>query len=144
MRRPPKCAIFRPSRQLSTMARPPNKLKTPERVQALQQAIAYMRNNPRAHITKVAREFGVQRDALRRRVNNEVNDNRRHASNKRLCEAEEVALERYIDRLDNCNLSARVRFVTDAANTIIAARSSRSQPPPTSRSELGYPISRPP
>ncbi|KXJ86993.1 hypothetical protein Micbo1qcDRAFT_168082, partial [Microdochium bolleyi] len=84
------------------MARSKNKLKTPERIQALKDAVKYLENNPDAKVTKVARDFGVQRDALRRRVNGEVHDKPRSASNARLCPAEEVAIERYIDRLDQC------------------------------------------
>ncbi|KAM4067518.1 DDE superfamily endonuclease [Hirsutella rhossiliensis] len=44
-------------------------------------------------------------------------------------EAQEKALCRYIDRLDNVNLAVRVEFVTDAANCILRERSGQSGAP---------------
>jgi hypothetical protein len=53
--------------------------------------------------------------------------------NTKLSSEEEVAICRYIDRLDNCNFAVRVEFITDAANYILKERSSlsSSSPPPT-------------
>jgi hypothetical protein len=53
----------------------------------------------------------------------------RPAHNTLLSGPEEVALCRYIDRLDNINLAVRAAFITDAANPIIAERTSRREQP---------------
>jgi hypothetical protein len=46
--------------------------------------------------------------------------------NLKLTEPEEKALCRYIDRLDHLNLAVRPEFITDAANAILQARSSKN------------------
>jgi hypothetical protein len=50
--------------------------------------------------------------------------------NLKLTEPEEKALCRYIDRLDHLNLAVRPEFVTDAANAILPARSSKNAEAP--------------
>ena len=89
-----------------------------------QEALAYLRVFPEAKIRHVAREFGVSRDRLRRRMQGIGPLESRLVTNTKLTAPEEVALCRYIDRLDAINLAVKPVFVTDAANYVLACRAS--------------------
>jgi hypothetical protein len=96
-------------------------------------AIQYLKTNPAATKRAVAKKFNISRHRLHRRMSGALPKGGRHASNAKLSEPEEVALCRYIDRLDKMNLSIRKEFIRDAANLILRERSSRASPadPPT-------------
>ena len=85
----------------------------------IQEAIKYIQNFPDTKIAKVAHEFKVPVSRLRHRLKGQPPKVSQPAKNTKLLRAEEAALCRYIDRLDNINLAVRVEFVTDAANSIL-------------------------
>jgi hypothetical protein len=92
----------------------------------IQEAVAYIGDNPEAKIATVAREFGVSRGRLRSRIEGYLPKKGLPAANKRLSDPEEKALCLYIDRLDRINLSVRPEFITSAANYILKERASKS------------------
>ena len=81
-----------------------------------------------AKICKLAREFHVDRNKLRRRVAGTGPSGGRHASNARLNEAEEDGLIRYITHLDDMNISVRRLFVEEAANAILRRKIATGAP----------------
>ncbi|KAF8428987.1 hypothetical protein EV426DRAFT_583181 [Tirmania nivea] len=66
----------------------------------IQQAIEYLSTIENPNISAVAREFFVPRRRLQDRYNGIPSRNERLASNRKLTEAEELAVCKYIDRLD--------------------------------------------
>ena len=92
----------------------------------IQEALRYIDDFPDAKIATVAREFGVPRGRLRYRREGRPPKTDVPAANTKLTEPEEKAICCYIDRLDRINLAVRAEFVTDAANTILRERPSRS------------------
>jgi len=88
----------------------------------IQEAIKYIQNFPDTKIAKVAQEFKIPVSRLRHRLKGRPPKVGQPAKNTKLLRAEEAALCRYIDRLDNINLAVRVEFVTDAANSILRER----------------------
>ena len=90
----------------------------------IQEAVQFLEDFPEAKIATVAREFGVPRTRLRNRLAGRPPKKGQPAANMKLSDEEEVALCRYIDRLDNINLAVRAEFVADAANHILRERSS--------------------
>ena len=94
----------------------------------IQEALEYMADFPEAKLATVAREFGVPRSRLRYRREGRPPKAGQPAANTKLSGPEEMALCRYIDRLDNINLAVRPEFVTDAANAILRERSGRQDP----------------
>ncbi|KFG81468.1 transposase [Metarhizium anisopliae] len=96
-------------------------------------AIQYLRANPTAKKRSAAKEFNISRHRLNRRISGILPKGGRHASNAKLSEPVEVALCRYIDRLDKMNLSIRKEFIRDAANLILRGQSSPTshRDPPT-------------
>ncbi|KXX73119.1 Jerky protein [Madurella mycetomatis] len=92
----------------------------------IQEALQYINENPGAKTARVALEFGVPRPRLRRRLDGIGPKAGRPATNKKLLPAEEVALCRYIDRLDCLNLAVRPAFITAAANYILLESSSQA------------------
>ena len=98
----------------------------------IQEALTYLEQFPAAKIATVAREFGVPRGRLLRRLDGKPPKKGRPAANTKLSIAEERALCHYIDRLDKINLAVRPEFVTDAANHILrerAPQANRGNPP---------------
>ncbi|KID81257.1 transposase [Metarhizium guizhouense ARSEF 977] len=95
----------------------------------VEEAVQYLRDNPNAKQRAVAKKFNIPRDRLRRRRSGVPPENGRHASNAWLTEPEEVALCRYIDRLDRMNLSIRKEFIKDAANLVLRERIADATPP---------------
>jgi hypothetical protein len=93
----------------------------------IQDALNYIAKNPGAKVATVAREFDVPRSRLRRRQSGIGPETSRPPTNTKLSAPEEVALCRYIDRLDGINLAVRPAFVTDAANHILRSRASRAE-----------------
>lgn len=93
----------------------------------VQEALQFIEDFPDAKISTIAKQFGVSRAKLRRRLNGAQPKKGRPAMNTKLLKAEEIALCRYIDRLDGINLAVRVEFITSAANHILEARTSTSQ-----------------
>jgi len=99
----------------------------------VEEALRYIGDFRDAKIATVAREFGVPRFRLRNRLAGRPPKKGQPATNTKLTKPEEKAICRYIDRLDRINLAVRAEFITDAANTILHERSSRSEQadPPT-------------
>ncbi|OAQ57289.2 DDE superfamily endonuclease [Pochonia chlamydosporia 170] len=98
----------------------------------IQDALQYLEQFPAAKIATVAREFGVPRSRLRRRLAGRPPKKGRPATNTKLSATEERALCHHIDRLDRINLAVRPEFVTDAANCILRERTPlahRGHPP---------------
>ena len=85
----------------------------------IQEAIQYLNDFPTAKVTAVAREFQIPRLRLARRLNGIPPKKGRPASNTKLSVPKEKALCRYINRLDNINLTVRANFVTDTTNHIL-------------------------
>jgi hypothetical protein len=95
----------------------------------IQEALQHLENFPDAKIATVAREFGVPRTRLRNRINGVGPKKGLSAKNTRFSNEEEIALCRYIDRLDHINLAVRAEFVTDAANYILHKRFNQTNSP---------------
>lgn len=95
----------------------------------VEEAAQYLRNNPKAKQRAVAKKFNVPRDRVRRHLSGVQPKKGRHASNAWLTEPEEVALCRYIDRLDRMNPSVRKEFIKDAADLILRERTEAATPP---------------
>ncbi|KAF5133824.1 hypothetical protein E5D57_004451 [Metarhizium anisopliae] len=95
----------------------------------VEEAVRYLGNNPTAGQRSVAKKFNVPRDRVRRRLSGVPPKQGCHASNAWLTEPEEVALCRYVDRLDMMNLSIRKEFVKDAANLILRERTEETPQP---------------
>ncbi|KID81679.1 transposase [Metarhizium guizhouense ARSEF 977] len=96
-------------------------------------AIQYLKTNPTAKKGAVAKKFDISRQRLDRRISGILPKFGRHARNAKLSEPEEVALCRYIGRLDKMNLSIRKELIRDAANLILREQSSLAphRDPPT-------------
>ena len=99
----------------------------------IREALRHIDDFPDAKTGTVAREFGVPYGRLRYRRAGRPPKIGHPGSNIKLTEPEEKAICRYIDCLDRINLAVRAEFITDAANTILRERSSRSEraEPPT-------------
>ena len=95
----------------------------------VEEAVRYLGNNLTAGQRAVAKKFNVPRDRVRRRLSGVPPKQGRHASNAWLTEPEEVALCRYVDRLDKMNLSIRKEFIKDAANLILRERTEETPQP---------------
>lgn len=93
----------------------------------IQNTMEYMEENPTAKIATVARDFGVPHGRLLQRLNGIPAKKGRPGTSFRLTEAEEMAICRYIDRLDNINLSVRPEFIEDVANVILKARAPKAE-----------------
>lgn len=91
-----------------------------------QEALDYYLKNPDSKVATIAREFGISRQRLQRRLQGINQRPGWKAHNTKLTRPEEAALCRYIDRLDVANFSVRPEFITDAANYILKERSSSS------------------
>ncbi|KAK4233410.1 hypothetical protein C8A03DRAFT_48036 [Achaetomium macrosporum] len=79
----------------------------------IQDAVEYISANLDASVAAVAREFAVPRGRLRRRLAGTGPKTGHSPTHTKLSAPEEVALCRYIDRLDGINLAVRPAFVTD-------------------------------
>ena len=97
----------------------------------IQEAIQYMNDFPDTKITAVAKEFGVSRWSLRRRLEGVGPKKGSRKGNTKLTKAEEGAVCAYIERLDRINLAVQPSFVQEAANYILKARAPKSQEPET-------------
>jgi len=96
-----------------------------------QEAIQYMDGFPDAKITAVAKDFGVSRWSLRRRLEGVGPKKGSKKGNTKLTKAEEGAVCAYIERLDRINLAVQPSFVQEAANYILKARAPKGQEPET-------------
>ncbi|KAG5992316.1 hypothetical protein E4U54_003686 [Claviceps lovelessii] len=90
------------------------------------EALEYIDQNPNAKILAVSRKFGVPRSRIQRRLQGIQPQPGQPTKNTKLRAKEEVALCRYIDRLNAINFAVRPELITDAANYIIRKRSSQS------------------
>jgi hypothetical protein len=90
----------------------------------IQETIEHLVRYPKALVAKVAQEFSVSRP-LTLESSRGVPPKIGHAGiNLKLTKPEEKALCRYIDRLNHLiNLAVWPKFITDAANAILQARS---------------------
>jgi hypothetical protein len=95
--------------------------------QRIREACKYIENFPDAKIATVARDFEVPRSTLRDRLNGCRSKKGRPGINTKLTKEEEIAICRYINRLDKINLAVRPEFIADAARSLILARSSTKQ-----------------
>jgi hypothetical protein len=95
--------------------------------QRIREAREYIENFPDAKVATVARDFEVPRSTLRHRLNGCHSKKGRPGINTKLTKEEEIAICRYIDRLDKINLAVRSEFIADDARSIILARSSTKQ-----------------
>lgn len=87
-------------------------------------AIQQYQITPGASLRGVAREFNLSEATLRRRLSTAATWKKPHNSQSKLSEAEEVAICKYIDRLDYVNLAVKPCHIADAASRIIFERSS--------------------
>ncbi|KJZ70102.1 hypothetical protein HIM_10505 [Hirsutella minnesotensis 3608] len=96
----------------------------------LKAALEYLDRYSGSKIAKVARDFDVPRLRLLRRLEGRGPKNGNPEFHTKLSKAEETALCRYIDRLDNINLAVRREFIQDTANCILKARASKNDRSP--------------
>lgn len=117
------------SREPNAHFSPPKRFDRLKMESRIQEALAYLADFPHAKVATVAREFGVSRDRLqvRRRLAGIGPLESRPVTNTKLTAPEEVAVCRYIDRLDAINLAVKPAFVTDVANYILASRASPAE-----------------
>ena len=78
-----------------------------------------MNNFPTVKVAAVAREFQIPRLRLTRRLNGIPLKKGRPVSNTKFLIPKKKVLYRYINRLDNINLTVRANFVTDVINYIL-------------------------
>lgn len=93
----------------------------------LRRAVSYIRAHPGSPVATVARNYGVPRLRLARRLQGRSGYKGRPATVSRLTQTEETMLCRYIDRLERANLAVRREFITEAANTILFERCQPSE-----------------
>ncbi|OWT42563.1 DDE superfamily endonuclease domain-containing protein [Pochonia chlamydosporia 170] len=93
----------------------------------IQEALQYFEDFPGAKVAAVARLFHVPRGRLRYRLEGRQPKKGAAGHNTLLTRPEELAVCRYIDRLDNVGLAVRKEFVRDAANLILRERSSKAK-----------------
>ena len=72
-----------------------------------------MEANPEASISFVAHDYRISRSRLRLRLEGHIPTKGRLVLNMRLLPAEELAMCRYIDRLDSVNFAVCLEFVKD-------------------------------
>ena len=88
----------------------------------IQDALGYLQENPEASISQVARDFHVPRTRLYARSRGIPSKVGHLLTNIRFTDAEEIALCRYIDRLDMVNLIVRKEFIRDIVDYILQKR----------------------
>src|SRR5262249_26237767 len=80
----------------------------------------------------VARQFCVDYQRLKRRIQGTNSRSTRPAGNRKLTDSQEEALIAYIERQDSIGVHARVKFISAIANEILArSHLNPSIPPPT-------------
>lgn len=97
----------------------------------LSEALAYIHEFSGAKIAVVAKEFGVSRYALRRRMTGTGPRKGSKKATTKLTATEERALCSYIDRLDRFNLAVQPSYIQEAANVLLKARTPKGEDPPT-------------
>ncbi|OAA40104.1 FAD dependent oxidoreductase superfamily [Beauveria brongniartii RCEF 3172] len=91
----------------------------------LKKCLDFLVQNPGFAVATAARNFGVTRGTLRRRLDGITPMKKgRHSPNTKLTEEEEEKLSSEIRRLNDNNVSTSKQWISDAANRIIRARSS--------------------
>ncbi|KAH8710967.1 D-amino-acid oxidase [Beauveria bassiana] len=91
----------------------------------LKKCLDFLVQNPGFAVATAARNFGVTRGTLRRRLDGITPKKEgRRAPNTKLTEEEEEELSSEIRRLNDNNVPTPKQWITDAANRIIRARSS--------------------
>jgi hypothetical protein len=99
---------------------------------SIENTLVAMAREENPNIRHFAREFGVPYSRLLNRHKGRDSRSNRVPTNRLLSEAEESALCRYIEILDNHDLSPTPRLVEKAANSILReGRSPLLTPPPT-------------
>lgn len=71
------------------------------------------------NVAKLARDFGVSRDRLRRRIHGRQSNSDRAKATRTLNLVQEKALTGWIQTLDSAHISITPKMVQDAANTIL-------------------------
>lgn len=92
------------------------------------EALSSHPQNSKPNIAKLAREFAVPESRLRARAKGRATRSDRAAVNQRLTDAEEAALCRYLDVLEEAGLYARQRDITRVANSILWRRDETELP----------------
>ncbi|KAI0975352.1 hypothetical protein F4678DRAFT_484989 [Xylaria arbuscula] len=82
------------------------------------EAVEYLKQNPSAKLTTVARSFGLARSVLRNRAKGRGGDNRPPSANLKIKPIEEEAICNYIDRHE----FIQAEVVADFANRILKAK----------------------
>ncbi|KAM3479473.1 hypothetical protein MY8738_005442 [Beauveria namnaoensis] len=91
----------------------------------LKNCLDFLVQNPGFAVATAARNFGVTRGTLRRRLDGITPKKEgRRAPNTKLTEEEEEELSSEIRRLNDNNVPTPKQWISDAANRIIRARSS--------------------
>ena len=84
----------------------------------IQEALDALSKRDKPNIAAAAREFRVPEQRLRARWNGCLSKQERPAANRKLSEALELAVCRYLDRLDAVGTAARMPMIT-CANSIL-------------------------
>ena len=95
------------------------------------EAIEWNNENPGHSIAHVAREFDIKPGRLRRRLLGVQPNFGQPSANTKLSEPQELALVRYIDRLERASLAVRKDLLKDAANRILLLDTPDGKKPPT-------------
>lgn len=85
----------------------------------IQRAINVIRSGIGANVAVAAREYDVSEYRLRGRWKNRPSKMDRPASNRKLSDAEELAICQYLDRLDQIGTSVRYSMIENCANFLL-------------------------
>ncbi len=99
---------------------------TPEKADAITRCLLLLEEKPDTPIATAAREFGVTRAIIRRRLKGVTSRVGERAHNTKLNAAEEKGILRVIKRLDDLNLSISKNWITTAANNVLDAKKNSS------------------
>lgn len=89
-------------------------------------AIQAFKNEEIASIHEVARQFGIPRTTLRRRLAGSTNRTETRANSHKLTQIEEESLRKWILSMDSRGAAPRPATVREMANLLLAARGTTS------------------
>lgn len=96
----------------------------------IQKALASVDPTKKANLKKLAREYDVPYNRLMNRAKGRNSRSDRPASNRKLTDAQELALCHYLDGLARMGLCIRLSMVAGCANSILAEDHTGTPPPP--------------
>ena len=98
----------------------------------IQEAIVTLSQSEKPNVAKTAHDHKVPEDRLQNRWKGRLARTERPAANKKLNEEQEIAVCRYLDRLDKIGIAAQRQMLADCANAILRRNHiDFNTPPPT-------------